>query len=133
MNERLNSQNPYSPSMKPSSKYPMKPTGSTVPIVDRLINVQDAFLNYVRRNKIQVTIFLMNGVKVIGFISCFDQNTILVKRENYTQLIYKHAVSTVYPHSAVNLFEWNVSSKRELDIDDDLGSLAKLAEEVKDH
>ena len=123
MNERLNSQGSYSPSVKQNTKYPTKPINSTVPVVDRLINVQDAFLNYVRRNKIQVTIFLMNGVKVIGFISCFDQNTILVKRENYTQLIYKHAVSTVYPHSAINLFEWNIANKRELDIDDDLGSL----------
>lgn len=132
MNERLNSQSSYSPSAKSNTKYSSKPINSTVPVVDRLINVQDAFLNYVRRNKIQVTIFLMNGVKVIGFISCFDQNTILVKRESYTQLIYKHAVSTVYPHSAINLFEWNVANKRELDIDDDLGSLTKLAEEMKE-
>ncbi len=103
------------------------------PLPDRIINVQDAFLNYVRRNKVQVTMFLMNGVKIIGFVSCFDQNTILIKRESYVQLVYKHAISTISPHSAVNLFEWNTATKRELDLDDDLGALTKIAEEMKDH
>lgn len=99
---------------------------------ERIINVQDAFLNYVRRNKIQVTLFLMNGVKMIGFIVCFDQNAILIRKEGYAQLVYKHAVSTICPHSAVNLFEWNVANKRELDLDDDLASLTQIAEKMKD-
>ena len=100
---------------------------------ERIINVQDAFLNYVRRNKIQVTLFLMNGVKMIGFVVCFDQNTILVKKEGYAQLVYKHAISTICPHSAVNLFEWNIANKRELDLDDDLASLSQIADEMKEH
>ncbi len=74
---------------------------------EKIINVQDAFLNYIRKNKIQVTIFLLNGVKMIGIISCFDQTTVLLKKEGYTQLIYKHAISTVLPHSSVTLFDWS--------------------------
>ncbi len=108
-------------------------SGTKIPLPDRILNVQDAFLNYVRRNKIQVTMFLMNGVKIIGFVSCFDQSTILIKRDNYVQLVFKHAISTISPHSVVNLFEWSSATKRDLDLDDDLGALTKIAEEMKDH
>lgn len=144
MNDRVNPQHPgtldsgYEPRVQYSSKMNYQSTGTPKrpmpPFVnpERIINVQDAFLNYVRRNKIQVTLFLMNGVKMIGFIVCFDQNTILVRKEGYAQLVYKHAVSTICPHSAVNLFEWNVASKRELDLDEDLASLSQIAEEMKD-
>ena len=59
---------------------------------DRVINVQDAFLNYIRKNRIQVTIFLLNGVKMIGLVSSFDQSCVLLRKEGYTQLLY-HTVS----------------------------------------
>lgn len=91
---------------------------------EKIINVQDAFLNYIRKNKIQVTIFLMNGVKMIGIISCFDQTSILLKKEGYTQLLYKHAISTILPHNSVTLFDW---SKQE-EVDNDIKSLAELAD-----
>lgn len=91
---------------------------------EKIINVQDAFLNYIRKNKIQVTIFLMNGVKMIGVISCFDQTSILLKKEGYTQLLYKHAVSTILPHNSVTLFDW---SKQE-EVNNDIKSLAELAD-----
>jgi host factor-I protein len=71
------------------------------------INAQDAFLNYVRRNRIPVTVFLLNGVKLNGLVSCFDYAAIVLKREGYTQLVYKHAISTFSPHSPVNLFDSN--------------------------
>jgi len=74
---------------------------------EKIINIQDAFLNYMRKNKIPVTIFLLNGVKISGIISCFDQSTIVIKREGYTQLLYKHAISTFSPHGAVSVFDWN--------------------------
>ena len=91
---------------------------------EKIINVQDAFLNYIRKNKIQVTIFLLNGVKMMGVISCFDQTTLLLKKEGYTQLLYKHAISTILPHNSVTLFDWS----KQNDIDDDIKSLAGLAE-----
>ena len=144
MDNRLNPQHPgvMDNGYEQKVQYPSKTNyqggintkRTTPPFInpERLINVQDAFLNYVRRNKVQVTLFLMNGVKMIGFVVCFDQNTILIRKEGYAQLIYKHAISTICPHSAVNLFEWNVANKRELDLDDDLASLTQIAEEMKE-
>jgi host factor-I protein len=79
-------------------------------MLEKIINIQDAFLNYVRKNKVPVTIFLLNGVKLNGIISCFDKCSVVIKKEGYTQLIYKHAISTFSPHGAINLFEWNGSS-----------------------
>ena len=94
---------------------------------DRVINVQDAFLNYIRKNRIQVTIFLLNGVKMIGLVSSFDQSCVLLRKEGYTQLLYKHAISTISPHGSVNLFDWN----KEDDPDGDFASLAALAERME--
>jgi host factor-I protein len=74
---------------------------------EKIINVQDAFLNYMRKNKIPVTIFLLNGVKITGTISCFDHGSVVVRREGYTQLIYKHAISTFSPHGTISVFDWN--------------------------
>lgn len=74
---------------------------------ERTLNIQDAFLNYTRKNKVPVTIFLLNGVKITGNIICFDQNVVVVKKEQHTQLIYKHAISTFYPHGSLAIFEWN--------------------------
>jgi host factor-I protein len=94
---------------------------------EKIINVQDAFLNYVRKNKISVTVFLLNGVKLTGIISCFDQGTVVIKRDGYAQLIYKHAISTFSPHKAISVFDWsttgterNNSEIEELDIDLDV-------------
>jgi host factor-I protein len=78
---------------------------------EKIINVQDALLNYVRKNKIPVTIFLMNGVKITGLVSCFDQCSVIVKKEGYIQMLYKHAISTFSPHGAVNIFDWNVQQE----------------------
>lgn len=77
---------------------------------EKIINIQDAFLNYMRKNKTPVTIFLLNGVKLTGNISCFDQTSIVMKRDGYTQLIYKHAISTFSPHGSVSVFDWNGST-----------------------
>lgn len=74
---------------------------------EKIINIQDAFLNYMRKNKIPVTVFLLNGVKLSGIISCFDQSSIVMKREGYTQLVYKHAISTFSPHGSISVFDWN--------------------------
>ena len=68
-------------------------------------NVQDVFLNYVRKNKTPVTVFLVNGVKLQGIITWFDQFSVLLRRDGHTQLVYKHAISTVMPAAPIQLFE----------------------------
>jgi host factor-I protein len=60
-------------------------------------NVQDVFLNHVRKSKTPVTIFLVNGVKLQGIITWFDNFSVLLRRDGHTQLVYKHAISTVMP------------------------------------
>jgi host factor-I protein len=68
-------------------------------------NVQDVFLNHVRKNKNPVTVFLVNGVKLQGIITWFDNFSVLLRRDGHTQLVYKHAISTVMPSGPVQLFE----------------------------
>ena len=66
-------------------------------------NVQDEFLNNLRKNKISVTVFLVNGVKLQGLITWFDSFSLLLRRDGHTQLIYKHAVSTIMPAEAIDI------------------------------
>ena len=68
-------------------------------------NLQDAFLNHVRKGKVPVTIFLINGVKLQGVITWFDNFCVLLRRDGHSQLVYKHAISTVMPLNPVQLFE----------------------------
>ena len=68
-------------------------------------NVQDVFLNPVRKTMISVTVFLINGVKLQGIITWFDNFSVLLRRDGHTQLIYKHAISTVMPSGPIQLFE----------------------------
>ncbi|WP_041794669.1 RNA chaperone Hfq [Pararhodospirillum photometricum] len=68
-------------------------------------NVQDVFLNHIRKNKAPVTIFLVNGVKLQGIVTWFDNFSLLLRRDGHTQLVYKHAISTIMPSSPVQLFE----------------------------
>lgn len=68
-------------------------------------NVQDVFLNHVRKLKMPVTVFLVNGVKLQGIITWFDNFSVLLRRESHAQLVYKHAISTVMPMNPINLFE----------------------------
>jgi host factor-I protein len=68
-------------------------------------NVQDVFLNHIRKNKTPVTIFLVNGVKLQGIVTWFDNFSVLLRRDGHTQLVYKHAISTVMPSVPIQLFE----------------------------
>ena len=68
-------------------------------------NVQDVFLNHVRKSKTPVTIFLVNGVKLQGIITWFDNFSVLLRRDGHTQLVYKHAISTVMPGAPIMLFD----------------------------
>ncbi|MBI1272700.1 MAG: RNA chaperone Hfq [Alphaproteobacteria bacterium] len=72
---------------------------------DKKENVQDVFLNNLRKTKMPVTVFLVNGVKLQGIITWFDNFSMLLKRESHSQLVYKHAISTVMPSGPVQLFE----------------------------
>ncbi len=66
-------------------------------------NVHEDFLNDLKKNKVSVTVFLINGVKLQGIITWFDENSLLLRRDGHTQLIYKHAVSTIMPSTAVDI------------------------------
>ena len=68
-------------------------------------NVQDVFLNYIRKNKTPVTIFLINGVKLQGIVTWFDNFSVLLPRDAHSQLVYKHAISTVMPAQPIQLFD----------------------------
>ena len=77
-------------------------------------NVQDVFLNNVRKNKMPVTIFLINGVKLQGIITWFDNFCVLLRRDAHSQLVYKHAISTVMPAQPIQLFEPNLTESEEV-------------------
>ena len=66
-------------------------------------NLQDHFLNAVRKTKNPVTLFLVNGVKLQGVITWFDNFSVLLRREGTVQLVYKHAISTVMPSLPIDL------------------------------
>ena len=74
-------------------------------MTDKSQNVQDVFLNHVRKNKSPVTVFLVNGVKLQGIITWFDNFSVLLRRDAHSQLVYKHAISTVMPAQPVHLFD----------------------------
>ncbi|MBC8408341.1 RNA chaperone Hfq [bacterium] len=67
-------------------------------------NLQDTFLNHVRKTKTPVTVFLINGVKLQGVITWFDNFCVLLRREGQSQLIYKHAISTIMPSQEISLY-----------------------------
>ena len=73
--------------------------------VEKKQNLQDAFLNSVRKSKTPLTIFLMNGVKLGGVVTWFDNFCVLLRRDGQVQLVYKHAISTIMPSEPVSLFD----------------------------
>jgi host factor-I protein len=85
---------------------------------EKFQNVQDIFLNKIRKEKMSVTVFLVNGVKLQGVVTWFDNFSLLLRRESHIQLVYKHAISTIMPGGPLSLH------------DDEDGSAAKVV--VKD-
>lgn len=72
------------------------------------LNLQDAFLNLVRRDKIPVTVYLVNGFQIKGLVKGFDNFTVIIEMEQRQQLVYKHAISTISPIRPIaNLFTDN--------------------------
>jgi host factor-I protein len=74
-------------------------------MADKVNNLQDMFLNSLRRSKTPVTMFLVKGVKLQGIITWFDNFSVLLRRDGQAQLIYKHAISTIMPSHPLDLAE----------------------------
>jgi host factor-I protein len=70
--------------------------------------LQDQFLNYLRKHKTPATVFLINGVKLQGIVTGFDTFSLLLRREDHIQLVYKHATSTIMPNDSIDLFEGDI-------------------------
>jgi len=81
-------------------------------MAEKANSLQDVFLNTVRKTKTPVTMFLVNGVKLQGVITWFDNFSVLLRRDGHSQLVYKHAISTVMPASPIQLFD---AEKTDLD------------------
>ena len=83
----------------------LKKTKESFDMANDKQNLQDSFLNQLRKSKISVTIFLINGVKLQGVITWFDNFCLLLRRDGQSQLVYKHAISTIMPASSVTMHE----------------------------
>lgn len=80
---------------------------------DKQNNLQDVFLNQLRKTKAPVTLFLVNGVKLQGIVTWFDSFSVLLRRDNHSQLVYKHAISTVMPINPIQLFEGEETTEQQ--------------------
>jgi host factor-I protein len=76
-------------------------------------NLQDQFLNLLRKNKTPVTMFLVKGVKLQGIVTWFDNFSILLRRDGQSQLVYKHAISTIMPSVPVDVRQFSSGSDRQ--------------------
>ncbi len=74
-------------------------------MADKNQNIQDVFLNKIRKEKNSVTVFLVNGVKLQGIVTWFDNFSLLLKRDSHIQLVYKHAISTIMPSGPLSLYD----------------------------
>ena len=84
-------------------KAPVEPSEDTlVSSGSKAQNLQDQFLNMVRKDKIPVTMFLVKGVKLQGIVTWFDNFSILLRRDGQAQLVYKHAISTIMPSQPID-------------------------------
>jgi host factor-I protein len=81
----------------PRAKAKPKPAAKSQPSGGKAQSLQDAFLNLLRKSKAPVTMFLVKGVKLQGIVTWFDNFSILLRRDGQSQLVYKHAISTIMP------------------------------------
>ena len=91
-------------------------------VAEKLNNLQDIFLNNLRKSKTPVTMFLVKGVKLQGIITWFDNFSVLLRRDGQSQLVYKHAISTVMPAQSMDLTDLRKAS--------DGNSKPKLLQEI---
>ncbi|SEB36154.1 RNA-binding protein Hfq [Nitratireductor aquibiodomus] len=85
--------------------------GERPKMAERTQNLQDLFLNTVRKSKNPLTIFLINGVKLTGIVTSFDNFCVLLRRDGHSQLVYKHAISTIMPSQPVQLYDAEESNR----------------------
>ncbi len=78
------------------------------------VNLQDVFLNQMRKERIPVTVYLVNGARLTGTIKGFDNFVILMKQENQ-QLVYKHAISTIIPEKSIDILETVEGKKADIE------------------
>ena len=91
------------PRSVPRPATPSEPRGGAPGVgTTRQGNLQDAFLNLLRKNKVPVTMFLVKGVKLQGIVTWFDNFSILLRRDGQSQLVYKHAISTIMPGQSLD-------------------------------
>ena len=79
--------------------------GDKIMAQDKGQNLQEIFLNSIRKDHAAVTVFLVNGVKLLGIVTWFDNFSLLLKRDQHVQLVYKHAISTIMPTNPISLQE----------------------------
>lgn len=100
-------------SARPRSKQPAPEAAEAAPVTvtaGKGQNLQDQFLNLLRKNKTPVTMFLVKGVKLQGIVTWFDNFSILLRRDGQSQLVYKHAVSTIMPSIPVDASQFNAGN-----------------------
>ena len=71
--------------------------------MQKTVNLQDSFLNRARKDRLQITMFLMNGFQLKGIVTGFDSFTVVLSSEGRQQMIYKHAISTLVPLQPVRI------------------------------
>ncbi|MEP3051732.1 MAG: RNA chaperone Hfq [Erythrobacter sp.] len=97
--------------LSPRPKSPELNSSAATPRNDgKQANLQDAFLNFLRKNKVPVTMFLVKGVKLQGIVTWFDNFSILLRRDGQSQLVYKHAISTIMPGQPVDADQFQMRS-----------------------
>lgn len=87
-------------------------------------NIQDPFLNTLRKERVPVSVFLVNGIKLQGQIDSFDQFVVMLKN-TVTQMVYKHAISTIVPSRVVNFSAGNASTGHGSGHNDDSGNVGE--------
>ena len=109
---------------RPRSEPPAPPAEtSAAAVAGKGQSLQDQFLNLLRKNKIPVTMFLVKGVKLQGIVTWFDNFSILLRRDGQSQLVYKHAISTIMPSAQIPVGQFQTGS-------DDNGRKPRLLQEV---
>ncbi len=78
-----------------------------------MMNLQDSFLNHVRKENLSVVIYLVNGFQIRGLVRGFDNFTVIIENDGKQQLVYKHAISTISPVGSITIMQPEKSEKKD--------------------
>ncbi len=109
--ERTLSARPRPAKAEPEPKAEARPEEKAVPKSAKGQSLQDGFLNLLRKSKSPVTMFLVKGVKLQGIVTWFDNFSILLRRDGQSQLVYKHAISTIMPGAPMDAAQFESQSQ----------------------